>query len=689
MNLNEAKKRAKKLREEIRKHRYAYHVLDEETLSPEALDSLKKKLYEIEQKYPELVIEDSPTQRVGGEPLDKFEKVEHIVPMLSFNDAFNEQDLKDWLERLENHLGYKLKGSLKDGFYCELKFDGLAVELVYENGTFAQGSTRGDGKVGEDVTQNLKTVESIPLKLRSDDIPERVVVRGEVLITKENFKEVNKKQKEKGEKAYANPRNLAAGTIRQLDPEVVAERSLDFFAYDIAYGFDVDTHDKEHEILKELGFKADSHSKKIKKLESVFKFRDKWADKRDELPYEIDGVVVQINNNSIYDEAGAVGKAPRGAIAYKFPPKEATTKVKDIKVQVGRTGAITPVAVLEPVEVGGVTIAHASLHNEDQIERLDVRIGDEVVVSRAGDVIPQITKVLKDMRDGSEKRFNMPDECPIDGSKVVKNGAIHRCSNPRCGARNREQLYHFVSRSSFNIDGVGPKIIDRFLDKGLIADFSDLFELEEGDIEVLEGFGKKSAENIIREIEDSKTIELPRFIYSLGILHIGDETSFLLAERVKKDSYFKNRLKKSGNSITSSPSKILEAMQKLDVGDWESISDIGPEVAKSINDWVSNDYNNNLISRLDEVGIKVEIEKTEDIDILEGKTFVVTGALDSFTRDEAKEKIRLFGGNVTSSVSSNTDYLVVGDNPGSSKVSDAKSLEVDQINEKEFINLFK
>lgn len=689
MNFNEAKKRAKKLRKEIRKHRYAYHVEDKETISPEALDSLKKELFEIEQEYPKLVTPESPTQRVGGKPLDKFEKVEHRVAMLSFNDAFNEQDMKDWVERLENHLGREIRNKLENGFYCELKFDGLAVELVYQNGSFVQGSTRGDGKVGEDVTQNLKTIESIPLKLTKENLPEIIVVRGEVLITKDNLKKINEQRKDNDEKPYANPRNLAAGTIRQLDPKVVQERNLDFFAYDIALGFDTETHEEEHGILNDIGFKSDSHSKKLDNLESVFKFRDKWMKKRGSLPYEIDGVVVQINNNEVYEDAGVVGKAPRGAIAYKFPPKEATSQVKDIKVQVGRTGALTPVAVLKPVQVGGVTIAHASLHNEDQIRRLDVRIGDTVVVSRSGDVIPQITRVLKDMRDGDEKKFSMPSKCPIDGSDVVKSGAIHKCSNPRCGARNKEQLYHFVSRPAFDIDGVGPKIIDRFLDEGLIADFSDLFELKEGDIEVLEGFGEKSAKNIIEEIKESKEIELPRFVYSLGIHHIGNETSVILSERVKRDPYFKNRLKKPGDVIASSPSKILDVMKKVDLEDWERIKDIGPEVAKSIHEWIRDDYNKNLVERMTDVGIKITMEAVEESDILQGKKFVITGSLSSMTRKEAKEKVRLSGGKATSSVSSNTDYLVTGDDSGQNKVNDAQKYDVEIIGEEEFKKLFE
>ncbi|MEX0690170.1 MAG: NAD-dependent DNA ligase LigA, partial [Candidatus Paceibacterota bacterium] len=645
-----------------------------------------KELFDLEQEYPELITQDSPTQRIGGKPLDKFEKVKHLVPMLSFNDAFNEEDIKNWLKRLENHLGYKVDKRSTDGFYCELKFDGLAVELVYENGVLIQGSTRGDGKIGEDVTQNLKTVNSIPLRLielknkkdlgfRNSDLEfpsAKLVVRGEVLITKDNFKKINKLREKNKEAVYANPRNLAAGTIRQLDPKIVEERSLDFFAYDIALGLDLETHREEHEVLKEIGFKEDFHSEELKKLEDVFKFRDKWKDKRDELDYEIDGVVVQVNNNKIHKEAGVVGKAPRGTIAYKFPAKEATTKIKNIKIQVGRTGALTPVAVLEPVEVGGITIAHASLHNEDQIERLGVRIGDTVVVSRAGDVIPQVTEVLSGLRTGVEKKFKMPRKCPIDGSEIKKDGVVLKCSNLRCGARNKEQLYHFVSRLAFNMDGIGPRIIDKFLDEGLIADFSDLFELKAGDIEALEGFGEKSAQNILKELKLKKEIDLSRFIYSLGILHIGEENSILLANEIA-DNLSKKKI--------VSPTDVLETLTQFEKEELESIRDIGPEIAESVHSWVRDKYNKKLVERLSKVGVRIVLpkQKNKKSNKLVGKSLVLTGSMVDITRDEAKKIIRQLGGKVSSTVSSKTDYLVVGESPGS-KLEEAKKNKVKIIN---------
>ncbi|MEK7076607.1 MAG: NAD-dependent DNA ligase LigA, partial [Patescibacteria group bacterium] len=418
--------------------------------------------------------------------------------------------------------------------------DGLAVELVYENGIFVRGSTRGDGLVGEDITQNLKTIEAIPLKFKVQSskfkVPKRLVVRGEVFLTKKEFERINRGQKKEGEKIYANPRNIAAGSLRQLDPKITASRKLDFYAYGIAgegpdYLKACPTRTQENETLKKYGIKVNPHGKAASNLEEVIRFQEYWAKYRESLPYEIDGVVVSLNRKDLYERAGIIGKAPRGAVAYKFSPREATTIVEDIKIQVGRTGTLTPVANLKPIRVGGITITHASLHNMDEIERLGLKIGDTVVVSRAGDVIPQVTKVLSELRTGKEKKFAMPGVCPVDGSKVIRDGVAFRCSNPRCGARLRESLYHFVSRKAFNIEGLGPKIIDRFLDEGLIVDAADIFTLEEGDVAVLERFGEKSAQNIVGEVKEKSRVTLPRFIYALGIFHIGEETARLLADQ--------------------------------------------------------------------------------------------------------------------------------------------------------------
>lgn len=682
MEKKHTKERVEKLKKEISKHRYAYHVLDKETISPEALDSLKKELFDLERKFPDLVTPDSPTQRIGGEPLDKFTKVKHEIPMLSFNDAFSREDMKDWLERLHNYLGGAMEKIKSSGFYCELKIDGLAVELIYKNGIFVQGSTRGDGTIGEDITQNLRTVEAIPLKLKKPDkrdLAEKVIVRGEVFLDKKEFERINKKRAKEGKSVYANPRNVAAGSLRQLDPKITAERNLDFFAYDTTSGFDVPVHSKEHKLLKEIGFKINPNNKEVPDLEAVFEFRDYWEDRRGSLGYEVDGVVVIVNDNKIFEKAGSVGKSPRAAIAYKFSPKEATTVVEDIRIQVGRTGALTPVAKLKPVNVGGVTIAHATLHNFDQIERLDVRVGDTVVVTRAGDVIPQVTKVLKDLRSGGEKKVKVPSKCPVDGSDIIQDGAIYRCSNPRCGARNRELLYHFVSRSAFNIDGIGPKIIDRFMDEGLISDAPDLFELKEGDIAVLEGFGNKSAKNIVDELKDKKRINLPRFIYSLGILHVGEETSRLLAEK------FGNQAPKSDINIKG----LIKYFKGISREKLQEIPDIGPKVAESIYSWFHNNKNIKLLHRFNEVGLRIAPSETsQGGEKLKGIKFVLTGSLDSMTREEAKSKIRLLGGGVSSSVSKNTDYVVAGKDPGSKK-KNAEEIGIKVINEKNFLEMIR
>lgn len=520
VNKQQVKERILHLKKAINKYRYERLVLNREGISPEAEDALKKELFDLEMQFPDLITPDSPTQRVGGKPLKQFVKVHHEQPMLSFNDAFTEDDVKSWLERLSNYLGRKVEGP----FYAELKLDGLAIELMYENGVLVRGATRGDGKVGEDVTQNLKTIEAIPLRIEPADptikIPKRLILRGEIFITKKEFQRANKEQEKRGGKVFANPRNMAAGSVRQLDPKVAASRKLDSFEYDIVMGFDEYKHSQEHETLRRLGLKTNPDNKSCRSIKDVLEFHDYWARHREKLPYEIDGIVVLLDDNKLFETAGVIGKAPRAAIAYKFSPREATTVVEAIDVQVGRTGALTPVAVMRPVNVGGVTITHATLHNADEIKRLGLKIGDTVVVSRAGDVIPQVTRVLKELRTGKEKEFKMPSKCPVDGSKVARDGVIYRCSNPNCGARHRETLYHFTSRLAFDIVGLGPKIIDRLLDEGLIADAADLFSLQEGDIASLERFGEKSAVNLIKAIQSKMKIPFSRFIYALGIQHV-------------------------------------------------------------------------------------------------------------------------------------------------------------------------
>ncbi len=670
MNKKEAVERVKKLRREIDNYRYAYHVLDKSLISDEILDSLKKELYDIEQQYPELITPDSPTQRVGGKPLDGFKKVRHETQMLSFNDAFSEEDITAWFERIENYL----KRRVKQEFYIELKIDGLAIELIYEDGILVQGVTRGDGIIGEDVTQNLKTVESIPLRLR-DGYPRRLIVRGEIFLSKKEFNRINREQAKAGKQLYANPRNIAAGSIRQLDPKIAASRKLDSIMYNVVTDLGLKKHAQEHELLEKLGFKTNNKNNKVvDSLDEVFLYHKYWIKHREKLPWQIDGIVVIVNDGRVFKDAGVVGKTPRGAIAYKFPPEEVATIVEDIKIQVGRTGALTPVAVLKPINVGGVQVSHATLHNFDQIERLDVRVGDTVIVSRAGDVIPQITEVLKKLRTGKEKKFKVPKQCPIDGSAVVKEGAIYRCGNPDCGARFREELSHFVSRAAFDIRGLGPRIIDIFIENGLISDSADIFLLRKDDISSLPGFGIKSAENIIDEINIRKKIALPRFIYSLGILHIGEEMSYLLSKELLQNG-----------TVINKPTQLIEVLGGFSRERLEEIDGIGPKVAESIYRWFRKDVHIKLLEKLESVGISIEGQEVS-AEKLSGKSFVLTGTLSSISRDIAKQKIRELGGNVSESVAKDTDYLVVGDNPGS-KLNKAKELDVEIIDEEKFLSL--
>ncbi len=676
MTTGEAKERIEHLKKLINKYRYSRLVLNKELISPEAEDTLKKELFDLEAKFPDFITPDSPTQRVAGKPLAKFKKVRHEQPMLSFNDAFSEEDVRDWFTRLENYLGKKVKQE----FYVELKIDGLAIELTYENGALASGATRGDGIIGEDITQNLKTIEAIPLHLdfRPHAIsPKHLVVRGEVFITKKEFEKVNKEQLRKGDKLYANPRNIAAGSIRQLNPAITAARRLDSFEYAVVSNIMQDLHENEHKFLESIGFKTNPNNKLVHSLKEVFELRNYWEKHRDKLPYEIDGLVVIVNDDRVFEEAGVIGKSPRAAIAYKFSPREATTVVEDIKVQIGRTGALTPVAILKPVGVGGITITHATLHNSDEIERLGLKMGDTVIVSRAGDVIPQVTKVLKELRTGHEKGFKMPAVCPVDGSKVTRDGVIYRCSNRYCGARLRESLKHFVSRSAFDIQGLGPKIIDRFLDEGLVGDAADFFTLKPGDIAALERFGEKSAENLVSEINEKKEISTAKFIYSLGILHVGEETAILLAKRVAQDK-----------KITT-PTELFNFFAKLSEEDLQQIPDIGPKVSSSIAGWFKMRANAELVKKMSQLGVRLVEDKTlKGEGKLQGLSFVLTGTLGSMTREEAKKNVRLLGGDISEAVSKKTDYLVAGAEPGS-KLDKAKRLGVKILDETEFSGMIK
>ncbi len=691
----EVKERIEKLKRAINRYRYSRLVLNKELISPEAEDTLKKELFDLELQFPKLITPDSPTQRVGGKPLKKFVKVRHSTRMLSFNDAFFHEDMENWNERNTKLLPVNAKVD----FYVELKLDGLAISVIYENGILKTGSTRGDGITGEDVTNNLKTIEAIPLVLLlKEEIienlkksglhyivdnlkkswPKIIEARGEVFLNTSNFKALNKEQARKNLPLYANPRNVAAGSIRQLNPKVTASRHLDSFAYALVTDLGQKTHEEEHLILKAFGFRINPNNKRVDSLEEVFKIRDYWEKNRGKLPFEIDGVVVLINSEEYRKRLGVVGKAPRGGIAYKFAAKEAETIVEDIIVQIGRTGALTPVAILRPVSIGGVTVSRATLHNEDEIKRLGLKIGDTVIVGRAGDVIPDIIKTLKELRTGREKTFHFPKE--FCGQKVVRiaGEAAHKVLNPeKCGLVNRRRLYHFVSKAAFNMDGVGPKIIDALLDNSLISGAADLFDLKDGDLLPLERFAEKSAENTIDSIQKSKTIGLYKFIFALGIKHVGEETTIDIGRKMIEQKQIKN------------PRDILHITEKVTLEDWQKISNIGPKVAESIFEYFNNKGNVAFLQKLDKAGIKIISPKVDKKFLkLEGMVFVLTGSLQTLTREEAKGRIRELGGDISSSVGASVDYVVAGAEPGE-KYNKAKKLGVKIIDEKEFLKIIK
>ena len=676
MNKKEAKQRIEKLKAMISHNRYMYHVLDKQNLSDEAFDSLKHELYKLEQQNPEFITSDSPTQRVGGEPLKKFKKVNHTISMLSIEDIFTEDELYDW----ENYV--KRLGDINElEYFVEPKIDGFAVSLIYNKGILRIGSTRGNGKIGEDVTQNLKTIESIPLKLEvKGNLPNKSIerkvndlvnngeieIRGEVFMEKSGFNEVNKKLKKNSQKTFANPRNLAAGSIRQLNPKLAASRPLKFLGYDIVTDMAQTKHSEEHQILTALGFKATS-GKISKNLTDIINFWKDIVKKREKLPYQIDGVVISINDNKIFQSLGVAGKSPRGVRAFKFAPRQSTTKILDIKVQVGRTGAVTPIAVLDPVNIEGVTITRATLHNESEIKRLGVKIGDTVVVERAGDVIPAVSNVIKELRTGKEKEFKFPKTCPVCNTKLIKpdEEAVWRCSNQKCPARKQEILHHFVSKKAFDIVGMGPKIVEKLISEKLISEPSDIFELKEGDLIPLEKFAEKSSKNLLESIERSKKIDLSKFIFALGIRHVGEETAIDLANHFRS----------------------IDSLKNAEKEDLINLSDVGDKSGESIYNWFHDKGNIKFLDSLLKVGIII-IPPSKTSNKLKGKTFVLTGSLESISREEAEDKIRSLGGNPSDSVSKNTDYLVLGLEPGS-KLQKAKKLGIKIIEEKEFLSLLR
>jgi DNA ligase (NAD+) len=659
-NQQDIKRRIEKLTKQINELRFRYHVLDDPTVTDEIYDSLTQELLALEQKYPQLKMKNSPTDRVGGVALDKFEKIQHAQRMLSLNDAFDKEQVREWEKRI-----YKLLDINSVEYFCELKFDGLAISLRYQSGELKIAATRGDGYIGENVTNNIRTVQSIPLYL---DKPIDLEVRGEVIMTKKTWEQLNIQQEKEGKQTYANTRNAAAGSIRQLDPNITAARKLTYYAYDMVTDLGLRTHDQEHKQLKDFGFKtSEAYQKKCKNLDEVFAFYDMVAKVRADLPFGIDGIVVSVNETKLKTRLGVVGKAPRGMVAFKFPPEQVTTVVENIFVNVGRTGKLTPVAMLRPVFVGGTTVSRATLHNIDEINRKDIKIGDTVVIQRAGDVIPEVVQVMPKLRTGKEKKFSMPKNCPVCKEPVERRilakeeSADWFCVNKKCPTKNIRAMEHFVT--AFNIYTVGPKILARFKDEGLISDVVDLFYLKKEDIQSLERFGEKSAENIINSIQSSRKITFPKFIYSLGITHVGEETAFDLAQRFGS----------------------IQKLMSAGLSDINSIPNIGEVVAKSIYQWFGDKTNRKFVEELIKAGIKIETVKVKQTP-LSGKSVVVTGTLDSMSREEAKEAVREAGGDWVGSVSKNTDYVVVGANPGS-KHDKAQSLGVKILEEKEFLKL--
>ncbi len=667
----DAKERIDKLKETINHHRYLYHVLDKQEISDAALDSLKKELADLEREFPEFVTPDSPTQRVGGQPLAKFKKVKHLdlagnpARMNSLEDAFTEEDMQAWLTRLEKYLGQ----SVKD-IYCDVKMDGLAIELVYEKGIFTQGSTRGDGFVGEDVTNNLRTIEDIPLRLQEKEnkIPAKIIVRGEIYLEKKEFDKINKEQEKLGQPKFANPRNIAAGSLRQLDPGITASRKLRFFAYNLLDDT-ITTHAEEYQLLNSWGIRTNPLGRVVSTLHDVFAFYKEIDKKREKLAYQIDGTVVTVNDSKQYRRAGIVGKTPRAAIAFKFAAEQATTIVREVRWQVGRTGALTPVAVMDPVLVAGTTVQHATLHNMDEIERLGLKLGDTVILEKAGDIIPKVIQVLTELRTGKEKKIPKPKVCPACGKAVVRReGEVALlCVNTDCPAKHHERMAHFVSKKAFDIDRLGYKLIEQLMNSGLIATPADIFKLEKSDLIDLERFGEKSAENVIAGINAAREVTLPRFIFALGLMHVGEETAIDLAKHFGT----------------------LAAFRGANRAELEAIEGIGDVVADSIISWLSESQNQKLLDDLVTAGVQVKEETLKPRSTkLEGKIFVLTGTLPTLTRDEAKELIRANGGDVTSSVSKKTDYVLAGEETGS-KLDKAKELEVRIIDEGEFLRMVK
>ena len=664
----DATEAAEQLREALRYHNYRYYVLDDPVVSDAEYDRLFQQLQRIETAYPELETPDSPTHQIGGTVRDELGTVAHPTPMLSLKAVYNEADVRNFDETCREELGRETVT-----YTTEPKFDGLAVELIYEDGRLVQGSTRGDGQTGEEITANVKTIKGVPLRLRGDErpVPDRLVVRGEAYMRKDEFNAFNRKREEAGKKVFANPRNAAAGSLRQLDSNITARRPLRIFFYEIAAdGRDFDTHAAVLEALPEWGLRVcTEHIRRCEGIDEALTHYEDLVAVRDDLPYEMDGLVIKVNDFTGHDVLGVRDRDPRWAVAYKFPPRRATTSIEDIYVQVGRTGRITPVAVLTPVEVGGVEVTRASLHNQNEIDRKDIRIGDAVLIERAGDVIPQVVKVIEDERDGDEDSYHIPDTCPVCGAEVVLSDDKKQAfctGGMTCPAQFRERLKHYASRTATDIEGLGDKRAEQLIDAGLIQNISDLYEIEKDDLLALERYADKSAQNLLDEIEASLEQELDRFLYALGIPLVGSATARLLAQHFAS----------------------LDDVMDADEDALTAIDDIGPEVAHSIVTFFADADNRRVIDEIRDAGLTLTNPYADDEAPLEGLTFVFTGSLDDWTRSEVQRFVEQHGANATSSVSGNTDYVVAGPGAGS-KRDDAEDLGVPILDEDAFHDLLR
>ena len=653
--------RVKELRQALHRHNYRYYILDDPEISDAEYDRMMQELMKLEADFPDLMSQDSPTLRVGALPLDKFETIEHSFPMLSLENGFNDQDIMEFDRRIKRNLNID-----SDIVYtAEPKLDGVAVELVYENGRLITASTRGDGFYGELITSNVRTIRSVPLRLHNEEkktIPSLLEIRGEVFIAKEAFKSLNNERLDENLPPFANPRNAAAGSLRQLDSKITAKRPLEIFVYGVGRVAELvlESHSDVLRTLQTFGFRINPHIRPKITINEVIDCYKELSELRDLLPYDIDGMVIKVDSVAFQNLLGTTSRSPRWAIAYKFKAIQETTRIADIEIQVGRTGTLTPVAHLEPVKIGGVTVSRATLHNEDEIRRKDIKIGDTVLVQRAGDVIPEVVKVITSKRTGEEKIFNMPLNCPVCDSSVIRseNEAALRCINSSCPAQVKERIKHFASKGAFDIDGLGEKLIDQLVNKNLLFSYADIFQLKEDMLKNLDRMGSKSAGNIVRAIEDSKRITLHRFIYALGIRHVGEHVAGILANAL--NSFDKLRCARSDELV--------------------AIDGVGPVVAESIVEFFKKDENRKIVDDMISGGIQIFRNDDQKDDQLAGKVFVLTGTLENLTRDEAKRIIENAGGKVTGSVSRNTDYLVVGASPGS-KLKRAQELGVDIIDE--------